>query len=259
MISTRRAAAPVLLLATLAAACSDDPQVPDAFIEDAALIAADATLEDVTLWSQPIGAAPSAVDAETVTASDVGVPGGQFGFFGSFSGTREVTFYDAAGNEQDAYDALTTESIHILHEISGEVARDGWSASVSRTRDKTVSGLEGEETERTWNGTGSEEVTRSRDLDDGTERSYSSVGTVEYEDVVVPIPGSDPRWPVSGTVTRTMSVTRSGPDGEVTREVTAVVTFDGSSIALLTVNGEEMEIDLTTRAGRNPLHRFRRP
>ena len=174
-----------------------------------------------------------------------------------FSGTRSATFYDEDGNEQASYDALTTASMHVEHEIQGDVERDGWSATIYRERDKWASGLAGEETHRTWNGTGSEEVNRSRHLDDGTERSYESNGTMEYQDVVVPIPGSDPRWPVSGTITRSMTVVRSGPDGERTRSVIIVITFDGTSTAMALVNGEVMDIDLSARDGRNPLRRRR--
>jgi hypothetical protein len=34
-----------------------------------------------------------------------------------------------------------------------------------------------------------------------------------------------------------------------------VITFDGSAFATAVVNGEAMEIDLSAREGRNPLHR----
>lgn len=251
-----------LAAAAALGACSTEPEdAEELLLDDAALLAADATLEDVTLWSQPFGAMPAQSPAQSPARSgasyDPGEPGGQRGFFGALSGTRSVTFYDEDGNEQEAYDALLTASIHFEHEIEGEVSRGAWTATVHRERDKTVSGLLGEETERTWNGTGSEEVTHSVHLDDGVERSYEASGTVAYEDVVVPIPGADPRWPLSGTVRRTMTVTRTGPDGSTTRTLELVITFDGTSTALLTVNGEEREIDLSARAGINPLRRRR--
>ena len=245
----------ILGLATVAvlAACGTEPDViEEAMIEDAALVAADATIEDINLWGATLGfsGAPSS------PAAAPGEPGGRRGFSGSFSGTREVTFYDEAGMEMDYYDALETESILIDHEIEGEAMRDGWSATIYRARMKTVSGLAGEETERTWNGTGESEITRSRHLDDGTERSYEMEGSVEYEDVVVPVPGSDPRYPLSGTIRRSFEVTRTGPDGETTtRSIEVVITFDGSETAIMTVNGEEREIDLTAADGRTPLRR----
>jgi hypothetical protein len=251
------------MAALLAAAACDDVTGPnpldDALVLDMALVAADATLEDVVMWTQPIGFGPlGAGPAQVGFPGGPGRPGGQGAFSGTFSGMRSVTFYDALGAEQAGYDALTTASIHIVHEIAGEVARDNWSASIQRERDMTVSGLEGEETHRTWNGSGSEEISRAGQLEDGTERSHSSAGSFEYDDVVVPIPGSENRYPVSGTITRSMTVTRTGPDGVVTRSVEIVITFDGTEIAQATVNGEPMEIDLSARDGQRPLRRVRR-
>jgi hypothetical protein len=214
---------------------------------DMAIVAADATLEDVNMWSRPFGfGAP---------APAPGRPGGHDGWSGEFSGTREVTFYDVDGNEQSAYDPLTTDVIHMLHEIQGEVTRDGWTVTIERERDKTVSGLVGTETHRTWNGTGSEHVIRDGFTLDGSARSYDALGTFTYEDVVVPIPGSTPRYPVSGTITRHMTVTVTGPNGSRTRDVEIVITFDGTSIATAVVNGDTREIDLTTRDGRLPFRR----
>ena len=236
-----------MALGLVVAGCSDST-APDAFADgidyDMAIVAADATLEDVTMWAQPFDF------AHPVTAP--GHPGGRDGWGGELSGTREVTFYDADGIEQTAYDAITTEQIHFVHEIEGEVTRDGWTVTVHRERDKTVSGLGGTETHRTWNGAGSEEITRTGFTLDGSERSYEAVGTFAYDDVVVPIPGSTPPYPISGTITRHLTVTVMGPSGTRTRDVDVVIEFDGTSQATATVNGETRLIDLTTRDGRLP-------
>jgi hypothetical protein len=50
-----------------------------------------------------------------------------------------------------------------------------------------------------------------------------------------------------------MTVTRTGPNGTETRTVDIVITFNGTQFATAVVNGVEMEIDLATRAGRNPI------
>lgn len=246
--STRMRAATALVAALFAAACSEST-APDALDQainyDMAVLAADATLEDVAMWSQPFSFGP---------APAPGAPGGHEGF-GDFSGTHEVTFYDAQGAEQTAYDSLTTDVIHILHEVQGEVTRDGWTVNVHRERDKTVSGLAGTETHRTWNGTGSEVVLRNGFTLEGEERSYEAVGSFTYSDVVVPIPGTIPRYPVSGTITRSLVVTLTGPNGTHTRTVDVVITFDGTSVATAVVNGVTREIDLTARDGRHPLRR----
>jgi hypothetical protein len=239
-----------MAMGLLVAGCSDST-APDAFADeidyDMAIVAADATLEDVAMWSQPFDFA-HAVPAP-------GRPGGRDGWAGELSGTRAVTFSDIDGVEQTAYDALTTDLIHIVHEIEGEVTRDGWTVTVHRERDKTVSGLAGTETHRTWNGTGSEEITRTGFTLEGSERSYEAVGTFAYEDVVVPIPGSTPPYPISGTITRHLTVTVMGPAGTRTRDVDVVIEFDGTSNATATVNGETRVIDLTTADGRLPLRR----
>ena len=78
---------------------------------------------------------------------------------------------------------------------------------------------------------------------------------LERAGIVVPVPGSDSRWPLSGTITRSMTVVRSGPNGESTRAVEVVVTFNGTSMVSAVVNGEAIDIDLSARDGRSPLHR----
>ena len=256
---TRRAQLLALTAIALAAGACDQTTGPNALddpiVLDLAVLAADATLEEVAMWGQPLG---FGFGPAAVAGFVPGRPGGKQGFAGNRSGTRAVTFRDADGAEQGGFDQLTTESINIVHDVSGEITRDNFSATIARSRDMTVSGLEGEETHRTWNGSGSSEMSRSGVREDGTERAHSSSGSFEYEDVVVPIPGSNPRYPVSGTIRRSMSAVRTNADGTDTREVEVVITFDGTEIATATINGEAMEIDLSTRDGRNPLRRFPR-
>lgn len=247
---------PVLLAVTVLAGCDDvtSPEFDDQMTLDAAMLAADATVEEVTMWSQPFGFSQPAA-APGSNPATIGRPGGDGTWSGEFSGTRSVTFYDENGVEQTEYDPLLTESINIVREIEGTIVRGTFTAEIHRERDMTVSGLLGEETHRTWNGGGSSLTARSGVLDDGSERSHTVEGSYEFEDVVVPIPGSDNPWPVSGTITRVMTVTRDTPDGVQTREVTIVITFDGTSTATAVVNGEVMEIDLTARDQRRPLRR----
>ena len=241
------------------AGCSDNtaPDVVDeALSYNAAIVAADATLEDLALARAPFafGALATSEPGMGPGGPGMGQPGGHRGIGGDLSGTRSVTFYDADGQEQEAYDALTTASIHFFMEVGGDVERAGWSGNVYRSRDMVVSGLAGEETTRTFDGTGTESIARSRTLDDGSEASFDMEGTFTHEAVVVPAPGSEPRYPLSGTVTRTMSVTVvNGPEGDVTRNVSVVITFNGTNTATALVNGETYEIDLDTRPGGFPL------
>lgn len=235
------------------AGCSDatSPEALDeALREDVAVVAADATLEDIVIMSTPFTFAGTPFAAGGV---------GGFGPDGSFSGARSRTFYDADGNVQDVYDPLTTASIHLEMELTREVSREYWTASVYRTRSMTVSGLLGEETTRQWDGTGAEEISRSVHLDDGTARSRDMEGTFELTAVVVPAPGtSDTYWPLSGTVHRTVHVVVvNGADGDVERTVDVTITFDGDSTATAVVDGETFEIDLTARADGFPLRQRR--
>lgn len=252
-------ASAVLAMSAFLGACGDSTGLDgldDTLVLDAAILAADATIEEVTMWGQPLGFGGVPVEGlARQLGGGVGRPGGHGTFDGEFSGTRSVTFFDEAGVEQDLYDRLTTESIHLVREIAGEIVRDNFSASISRERDMTVSGLAGEETTRTWNGSGSSETARSGVLDDGSQRSHEVSGTFTFTDVVMPIPGADVRYPLSGTIRRSMVVTRTTGDGTEMREVDITITFDGSAIAMAVINGESVEIDLSTRGGRNPLRR----
>ena len=259
----------VLALAALGVAgCADSttaPQLDDALLLNAAAVVADATVEDVALATTGFTFGPATVSANGMGGGGMnggmnggmgpGEPGGHRGIGGALSGTREVTFYDAAGIEQTAYDALTTASIHFVLDLAGDVTRGPWAASIERTRDMTVTGLENEETARTFNGSGSESVSRSRTLDDGSVVSHDMSGSFTYTDVVVPIPGSDPKWPLSGTIHRTMTVSVvGGLNGDFTKDVDVTVTFNGTSTATALIDGETVEIDLATRQGHFPIH-----
>jgi hypothetical protein len=120
--------------------------------------------------------------------------------------------------------------------------------SLARTRDLWLTGLEGEETTRTANGTGNVARSRVRVSDEFGERSYALSGELLVEDVVLGVPRSEFPWPLSGTITRFVQVERTGgPGGDrsFTREV--VITFNGESVVAMTVDGEAYELDLRRR------------
>lgn len=260
-MTTRRvtvggSAAAVAALALAGCGDSTGPELDPGLLQNAAVMVADATIEDVNLVTTPFGFGTLG-GAATGPAGGQGVGelGGRRGIGGAFSGTRTVTFYDASGAEQDAYDGLTTAEMHVLLDLEGDMTRGAWSASIQRTRDMTITGLEGEETVRTFNGSGSETVGRSRVLDDGTQATHDMSGTFTYRDLVVPVPGSDSRWPLSGTIHRTLEVNAvNGPNGDVSRTLDVTVTFDGDSTATAVIDGETVEIDLSTRWGGFPIH-----
>ena len=102
---------------------------------DAALVAADGMFQDLAHMDTPgiwagMGAGPEMVGIEIQ---------------GSKTFSRTVTFYDADGNLQDAYDELTTDRIDVVTVVNREVAREDWSAVINREREMTITGLAGEE------------------------------------------------------------------------------------------------------------------
>ncbi|MEN8376182.1 MAG: hypothetical protein ABFS34_12100 [Gemmatimonadota bacterium] len=226
--------------AVLTAACGDDPAAPQnafevALTEDLAMVAADATLDDLAAMNDAVGG-----DGSTSTG-------------GSFS--RVVSFFDAAGNLQESFDPLTTDVVEVVVDAEREATRSGWVATFQHHREFSISGLAGEETTRTRNGAGQTEITRSSHSDTGGDRSYEMSSTSLIQDVVVGVPRAEFPWPLSGTITREIEATITTPDGVRTRQRTVVVDFNGTQFAEMTVNGETFELDLDARDFDRPFRR----
>lgn len=239
MDTTRRTTLfrPALALGLLAglAACDEAGTAPETLDEgvldqDVALLAADAAAEDLAAMTGLF-------------------PGGALGIPGDSKlelvRSRTVDHYDAAGGLQEGYDPLTTASIHLTLRLEGSTERMNMEMSLARTRDIVVTGLEGEETSRTTNGTGTEARSRARVSDEYGERSYTLSGSVLIEDVVHGVPRTEFPWPLSGTITRVVQVEKTGgPGGDRSFTRTVVVTFNGESRVTMTVDGEPFELDL---------------
>jgi hypothetical protein len=177
--------------------------------------------------------------------------------FEDLSMTRDVTFY-ADDEGSDVYDADATDSLHIVMHMEGSHTRTGergtLSVDVNRDRDMWLTGLSGAEVEHIWNGTGAE-FSHAVHTDDLGEREHAMSSSSQTEDLVIGLPREENPWPLSGTVTRTVSVEGVNHEGEAfSHERTAVITFDGTQFATLSVNGEEFEVDL---ANREPKRRSR--
>ncbi len=233
-----------LLLGLFAlAACTDTvgpDTIEDTLTEDVAMIMADAVIDGFGDLGLLFGGGAALASGGPSTRS----------------GTHTATFYDTLGVEQDARDPLLTASIHLVIQSTHEFSRDSWSATGSRSRDLMITGLLGEETSRTVNGTGSSMVSRSRHTDDAGTRTYDMLSTSVIENVVHPVPRTDDAWPLTGTITRNVTATIvDGTDEPVTRNRTGVVTFNGTNLVTLTVDGEIFEIDLSTRSDRRPFRR----
>ncbi len=225
-------------------------------------VAPDASEDSLTLDVAMIGA-----DAAIDELGDLGLlfGGGAFQAPGETSHrtrTHTATFFDADGNEQAVRDPLTTASIHLLIESTHEFSRDSWTATGTRSRDLWITGLEGEETNRTVNGTGSGSMTRSQHTDTDGTRTYDMSSTSVIEDVVHTVPRTDDSWPLSGTITRDVTINIvDGPDGDDTKSRTVVIIFNGTNLVTMTVyiesalDGESFELDLSTRSGRHPFRK----
>jgi hypothetical protein len=157
-----------------------------------------------------------------------------------------------------AYDAIQTASVRITATVKGSVSREtgagSWSAEVDRSRTMTASGLQGDEQQRTWDGTGASAVKRTV-VREQTSRSYEISGALKVSGVEVPRRNNESRdgWPLAGTIERTLTVNTTDRDGKAisfTRRI--VVSFNGTQFASATITRrdgttETFEIDLVTR------------
>ena len=161
--------------------------------------------------------------------------------------TREVTFIDSLGNEMEFFDRDLTESIHLVTAFEGTRSRENLTVTINRDRDMVFSGLLGTETERTWNGTGNASANRTRLSDEHGDREYDLSSTTTISDVVHAFPRLG-TWPLSGTITREITIVIvSETENAQTRTRTAVITFNGTQLATITVNGEPFTFDLETK------------
>lgn len=249
------AALPILLLLS---ACSDDPNTPlstteeDVLInQDVALFVADATADDLALMTSETD---STMDSTFVNRTECTrqdrrrLRCGPRSFAGDLMMSRDVTYIDTDGNEQDAFDPMTTDTIHIVASMEGSRTTDRFSIEINRTRDVTISGLAGEETERTLNGTGSTNQNRSRHTDGSADRVYNMSSTSVMTDIVIAVPRTDGSFPLSGTITREITIeVITGLEDTRTRTRTVTMEFNGTQFVTITINGETFTFDLVTK------------
>ncbi len=238
------------IVALGAGACDDVGTEPDAIDDaalraDVALVAADGVFEDLSVMLAPAALSMAGGGPDLVSY------GGQ----GSYTFSKDVTFYAEDGSEQNEYDDLLTASIHVVWALERSREHTFWSADIQRNREMTVTGLLGEETERTWNGEADADVFRSRHKDEAT-RTYDMEMEATHTDVVRGVPRADNPWPLSGTIVRQVHViVMEGDEVIGERDVTATITFNGTQFVLMNVDGDEFEIDLAERGVRNKLQR----
>lgn len=248
-------------------ACSDDPTAPlDQEIESTAttdvassegnMIVGDMFLligAEATAVGVPAGAA---MEFSAVTPPSGCTQGEDGGFVCPTHTTENATwnrtffFYDGT-TIQDGYDAATTDSIKFITSGSGTITRDGYSATFSRNRTAVLSGLDGQETSRTWNAIGAGTRTETWTGDRGT-RTYDVESQDTVTNLVMNLPRSSNPYPASGSIVHRaeIHVEFSGARGTGTRDFVrrVQVTFNGTSTAALNINGRNCTLNLETRA-----------
>jgi hypothetical protein len=258
----RFAGASVFALAI--AACSNDGTGLDSELTleesaDAAETVGDAAAEDVAQWFEGEGT----MGAGGVGPS-VGVEGaaaiGDMCPFDAATGrfvcptvvregltfNRSFALFDAQSQPMQAFDNLLTASANFQWSVQGTVTRDNWSGSVNRSRDMTVSGMAGRETQRTWNGEGSSHTEAVFTGGAGT-RTYTHDVQTTVANVVVAVPRAlNNPWPLSGTLTADVTSTRPRFGGG-TVDFTAVLTFNGTRFVPLDIGDRAFCFDLASR------------
>jgi hypothetical protein len=261
--------APLLALALVA--CSDTTGVnskvsTDDQLQTTAISASDATVEDVAvLYASDVmlaGSGPLVFRAPQGLSANASwtfddcpydqSAGRHVCSVISASGltmNRDYAFFDGGGAPTPAFNNLTTASVNFHVALSGVHLADAGADSVDRDRNVTVSGLTGEETSRTWNGTGTRDDGGYR-MDGDVKRSYHVQDNVTFSNIVVSLPRSEHQWPMSGTITRQLNGSGAVKRGDAERSFsisrTATITFNGTQFVPLTVGGVTYTLDLAT-------------
>lgn len=262
-----------VVLAVVLAACDsstapDAAAVSDAQVSaDVAATSGDAVATDVAglLADEAVaGIASGAATAGATAAAVIGAAGCPYDAATQYhvcsrvterglEVTRRYQFRDASGTPTQSYDPERTAAIDFRGTVDGSLSATtdagvSWTRATHESDGRTVTGLAGAETQRTWNGSGTGADTTTHT--DGTRtRHYAATATHQAKDVVVKLPRASFPWPQSGTMTRTVNAKLEIEGGRAaTRQVsrTVTVTFNGTAQVPLTVNGLSCTLDLET-------------
>jgi hypothetical protein len=206
------------------------------------------TLSSDNSGGTPMGPGPCQFDGAS----------GQFGCAdprkGTVNLTRKVIFRDADGNVQSSFDKTTTASIEVQTSADGTTSRPGGgTATIHRTGDMITSGLAGEETTHTLNGTEQGTVDGAWTLPDGTKATENTTISDSTQNLVIPVPAKPdgmrpggpglnvpPPFPLSGSRTHATTTTSTRGTETKTTSLTRTETFDGTGVVqvVITINGE---------------------
>ena len=147
--------------------------------------------------------------------------------------TRSYALYDAAGAAQLRRDAATA-SVNTEVAVAGTTTGERGTVAVDRASTLTVTGLGARAVTHTLNGREAGKTTATVTGARGAV-TVATAFTAAVRDVVVPVPRARDAWPLSGTATRTTTVTAARPAGSVTFTVTEEVAFTGTSVVNVTI------------------------
>jgi len=141
--------------------------------------------------------------------------------------------------------------IHFYFLLDGERTRTSdrgtMTMEVYRERSMLVSGLEGSESQRQWDGFGKSLKERSVVSDDRGDRSYEMSSEATITEVLIPVPRTEDSWPISGTIERDVHAEFVKGDETRIRDRTVLITFNETQFVPIVVNGVTYTFDLATR------------
>lgn len=187
------------------------------------------------------------------TANDPGMPS-------SVTVTRSRTCYDAGNAVISCVPISAVSSINFLVSFSGSFARyfdrgtgvtDTMQASINRTRDWTLSGLQNTDSTRQHDGVGTAADT-TYFSNQFRSRSAKELAVDSVVAIIVKLPRATHPWPISGSwirnVDATVVVTVNGATNTRTVQRRVVVTFpaDNQGNVALTINGQVCSLNLVT-------------
>ena len=152
---------------------------------------------------------------------------------------------------QTAYDPVTTDSVNFQVYRTGSIGGPTRTVWLNQSRNTTISGLAGAETERIWNGIG----TRADSVlatENGVTRLVR-IGSVDrISGLRFAVPRTTNPFPLRGTITHDVTVTTVTSNANGAQSRTAArhveITFDGTRTAQMRIGTQSCTLDLETRA-----------
>lgn len=154
--------------------------------------------------------------------------------------SRSYALYDAADKPQEKRDSSTVK-INTRIWARGTVEKESARVTIDRKSDLTATGVQASSPNKTLNGTEQGTSTMEHQTSRGKVKSTVTFGDTTIN-LVHPKPGSLLKWPLSGTVIRAHSGTRTveGHAGSIAFSQRTVLVFDGTAIVKITItsNGQ---------------------